>query len=121
MFFPFPVFSALFLDFLNFLSIEPLFPLCSSELAPHEPGCDPVWAEGTKVGVSLRLLLGQREDLLPLGTVFHLMPLTIDKIFGWPLVLLLSLPLLAFLSPFIPSFLLLATRLLCMPSCTTTT
>ena len=105
-------FFALFLVFLGFLSIEPLCSQRPSESAPSEPGYRPVWAEGTRLGVSLRLLLRHSEDLFPLGAILHLVPLTTDKTSGWSLASLLPLPLPAFLLALAPSFLSLASSVL---------
>ena len=102
---------ALFLCFFLFLFVEPLFPHFLSESAPQELGYHPEWAKGTRLGVSLQLLLGERENLFPLGIVLHLMPLTIDETLGWSLVPLLPL-LSTFLFPFAPSFLSLAISVL---------
>ena len=105
-------FFALFLLFLGFLSVEPLVPQSPSEPAPREPGYRLVWTKGTKLSVSLRLLLCHNENLLPLGAILHVMPLTTYKTSGWSLASLLPLPLHAFLFSFAPFFLSLATRVL---------
>ena len=110
--FSFPGIFCPFSSFLGFLFVEPLCSQRPSESAPSEPSYRLVWAEGIRLGISLRLLLRHSEDLFPFGAILHLVALTIDKTSGWSLASLLPLPLLAFLLALAPSFLSLASSVL---------
>ena len=105
-------FLPFFFLFLIFSLLSPFAHSVPLSLHPQNLVTAQYGLRGARLGVSLWLLLRHCEDLLPLGAILHLVPLTTDKTPGWPLASLLSLLLLAFLFAFGPSFLSLATRVM---------